>query len=145
MKAFIDSNIWLRFFIPDNEQAYSESKQLIEAIDNGQVQPYTSNIVLLEVNYTLRSVYKLNNLAVTDDLDAILKLRNMTLIEKTYSKKALQLYKKINIKFGDCLIVYQVPKNTTLVTYDQDFKKINSIKSQTPGEFLNNWIPDQLL
>ncbi len=133
-KLFLDTNVWLRFILEDNEQAKG-CRELITQIEAGRWRVYTSAIVLLEVNYVLNSVYKIKVSEAIEDIEAILKTRNLTLIEKTDFRKALKFYRQTKIKLTDCLIAAQVPPKIILVSYDQDFKKL-PVRVKTPGELL---------
>ena len=122
-KLFLDTNVWLRFILEDNEQAKG-CRELIAQIEAGRWRVYTSTIVLLEINYVLNSIYKIKINKVIKDIELILKTRNLTLIEKTDFRQALKLYRQTKIKLTDCLIAAQLPREMTLVSYDQDFKKL---------------------
>lgn len=139
MKAFLDNNIWLRLLIKDNKniQLFNQSLALFEKIENSIIQAYTSSIVLLEINYVLEKIYKVDKKTIEKYIEKILQTRNLTLIEKTEFAKAFEIHKKTNIKIADCLIACQVPTDMVIVTFDNDFKKIKNIISQTPGEFLS--------
>ena len=76
---------------------------------------------------------------VLDYIEAVRKMRGMTVMEKTDTKRAINLYRKYKIKLGDCFIVMQVPKGAILVTYDEDFKKIKEVSSQTPDAIEKNY------
>lgn len=132
-KIFLDSNIWLRFFAHDNTQ-FDSVQKLITAIENGQHLPYTSAIVLLEVAYVLKTAYKQPKGKVDEYLKAILLIRNMTVIDKTNTKKALEILEKTGIKFSDCLIASQIPNGAVLVTFDREFSKIKGFSTKTPAE-----------
>src|SRR3989338_5070787 len=133
-KLFLDTNIFLRFFLRDNEDQYQDVHKLFKKIEEGNFKPYTSSIVFLELNYVVRSIYKLSIDEVLDYTDAVRKMRGMTVIEKTYTDKAISLYKKYKIKLGDCFIASQLPKEAILLSYDADFRKVKEIQSQTPDE-----------
>lgn len=133
-KIFLDTNIWLRFILEDNEQA-KDCKELITQIEAGKWRVYASSIVMLEINFVLSSVYKIKRNKVLGDLEAILKTRNLTLIEKTDFQQALKYYRQYGIKLSDCLICAQVPKKMILVSYDQDFKKL-PVAVKTPKELI---------
>lgn len=135
-KLFLDTNVFLRFFLRDNESQYQNVCKLFSRIEEGVFKPYTSSIVLLELNYVVRSIYKLSINEVLDYIDAIKQVRGMTVIEKTDTDQAINLYRKYKIKLGDCFIVSQLPKETILLSYDADFRKVKEIKSQTPDEKL---------
>ena len=133
-KLFLDTNVWLRFILEDNEQA-KDCRDLITQIEAGKWRVYTSTIVMLEINYVLSSVYKIKRSEVLDDLEAILKTRNVTLIEKTDFQQALNFYRQSGVKLSDCLIAAQLPPKMILVSYDQDFKKL-PVTVKTPSELL---------
>lgn len=137
-KLFLDTNIFLRFFLRDNESQYRNVCRLFAKIEEGNSKPYTSSIVFLELNYVMRSIYKLPIDEVLDYIDAVKKMRGMTVIEKTGTDNAIFLYKKYNIKLGDCFIASQLPKGGVLISYDADFKKVKEIHSQTPDEIFHS-------
>lgn len=134
MKIFIDSNIWLRFFLADDEKSFKACQKLFQRIEAGKIKPYTSTIILLEVGYILSSIYKIPMAAVFQDLKDVLATRNLTLIEKTDFVNCLALSRDLKIKLADCLISLQIPRDAFLVTYDKDFKKFKNLKVLVPEE-----------
>lgn len=135
-KVFVDSNVFIRFLTKDDEQMFFDCQKFFKSINEGKLRPYISNIIILEIIFVLTKIYKFSKSKVLEDIKLLLRLRNLTLIEKTETKKALKLFKKNNIKYQDCLIASQVPEKATLVTYDQDFKKIKTIQKATPADFV---------
>ncbi len=133
-KLFLDTNIFLRFIVIENQETYNETKSLFSILKEGKLRPYTSNTVISELIYILVKLYKQPKLEVIRKIQILLKMRNLTLLEKTATKSALDLYRDINIKFGDCLIATQIPKGVTLCTYDEDFKKIPGLVIKTPSK-----------
>jgi len=133
-KLFIDTNIWLRFLLQDNDQAKA-CQNLIELIETGKFRVYASSIVMLELNYVLSSSYKIKPSQVVKDIKAILKTRNLVLIEETDFGKALNWHEKFKVKLADCLIGSQLPKGMILVSYDKDFKKL-PVNLTTPENLL---------
>lgn len=136
-KLFLDTNIFLRFTILEDQKSHNESKAIFLLFKDGVFRPYTSNIVLSELIYVLIKIYKQSKKEVIKKISIILKMRNLTLIEKTDTKAALELYKNLNIKLGDCMIATQIPKGTILCTYDEDFKKIPNLTVKTPKEIIS--------
>jgi len=51
MKVFIDTNIWLRFFLNDVPAQSQDCIKLFQKIEQGDYRPYTSAIVCLEAVY----------------------------------------------------------------------------------------------
>lgn len=134
MKIFLDTNFWVRFYLEDNPQQLAACKDLISQIEEGGFQTYTSSIVFLEISYVLKSVYKLPFSKITEILDSIFTVRGITIIDKTNTKGALRFYKKYKIKFTDCLIASQLPVDSILVSFDEDFDKIKEITVKKPQD-----------
>lgn len=135
-KVFLDSNVWLRFFAQDNSQFESVQK-LLAATENGQYFPYTSAIVLLEISYVLKTAYKQPKDKINAYLKSICGIRNITIIDKTNIKRSLEISEKTGIKFSDCLIASQIPKEAVLVTFDKEFARVGGIVCKTPAELLS--------
>lgn len=136
-KILIDTNVWLRYFLEDSPAQALICQKLFEIVENGKLQPYISNITLFEIAYTLKTYYRLPISKITRILNDSLKTRNLTIIEKTDSKKALALFSKTKIKYADCLIATQIKPGMKLVTYDRDFEKLIPQQSITPSEAVN--------
>jgi len=138
MKLFIDSNIRLRFLVRDNEKNYSDCCQLLNQIEIGKHRPYTSSVVLLEVYYVLTSTYKVEKIKAIEDIKNIISTRNLTLIDKTDFKKALEKHIETKVKLTNCLIASQVPLEVIVVTYDHEFHKLKNVKVAVPFDILES-------
>lgn len=134
-KIFLDTNLWVRFFTQDIEDQFRAVKKLLELIEEGNFRTYTSTIVLLELQFVLQKLYKLSFDGMIDIFGIIQKTRNITIIEKTSFDLALKFYQQYRINFPDCLIASQLPRNSILVTFDEDFNKISGIAVKKPQDF----------
>lgn len=137
MKIFLDTNIWIRYFVADNKLQHEACLQLIQLIEKGVFKPYTSTLVLLEINFVLTKLYNLKEKEVMSDLDSIIQTRNLVLLEKTNWKVAYMYYKKYGIKLADCLIASQISKDTVLCTFDKGLAKIREVLVQSPEQIIN--------
>ena len=135
-KIFLDTNIFLRFFVADDLKSHTETANLFLRFKAGKLIPYTSNMVMSELIYVLIKIYKQPKQEVLNKISTLLKIRNLILIEKTNTHAALELYQNLNIKLGDCLIATQIPKGVVLCTYDEEFKKIPGLISKKPQEII---------
>lgn len=133
-KIIIDTNVWLRFFLEDSPSRFIHCKKLFESVEEGKFQPYISNISLLEIIYTLKTFYRLSQKEIQEVVSGILKTRNIIIIEKTGSKKAIELHSRTKIKYADCLIATQIKPNLIIITYDRDFRKLAAKQTKTPEE-----------
>lgn len=136
-KVFIDTSVFIRFFTRDSEEKYHDCEKLFQIVEEGLLAPYTSSVVLMEIIFVLARQYKFPKDKVIESVDKLLQMRNLTLIENTYSLKALRLFEKYNIKYQDCLIAVQLPAKVHLITYDSEFSKVKGLKTATPGDFSN--------
>lgn len=139
-KVFLDSNIWLRFFAQDNPQFESVQKLML-MMENGHYLPYTSAIVFLEISFVMKTAYKQPKNKINSYLRSIFGIRNITIIDETDTKQALEISEKTGVKFSDCLIASQIPKDMTLVTFDKEFSKIKGLTVKTPAEVFRPLAP----
>jgi|WetSurMetagenome_2_1015567.scaffolds.fasta_scaffold842915_1 predicted nucleic acid-binding protein len=132
MKVFLDTNIFILFFVADDAEKHNACVQFFTAIQEGEIRPYTSNIVLFECIYVLLKVYKFPKNRVYEAIDRIIAMRNMTVVDSTDTSKALKIWRRYDIKYADCLIACQVGSGIVLCTYDEEFNKIPQVKRITP-------------
>lgn len=124
---FVDTNIFLRALINDDEKVYTDVLAFLEGIKNNRFKAYSSSLVLAEIVWTLSSFYKLGKIDVVKSLESIINLNGLMFVENQDSTKALDLYKSHNVKYIDCLIcsgLNKTKKIWTIVSYDVDFDKL---------------------
>lgn len=136
MKIFIDTNLWVRFFLQDVQAHYEITRNLLAKVETGELRAYTSTIVLLELQYVLQKLYKLSREGLIEAFGVIKRLRKLTIIEKTNFDLALKFYKQYRIKFSDCLIASQLGEGMVLVSFDEELAKIKDITIRKPQEML---------
>lgn len=135
-KVFIDTNIFLRTLIEEDEKTFKDCFQLLQNIKTNKLRGVTSSVVLSEIAWTLLSYYKFSKLEVVKALRSILNLRGLSIIDKFQHEVALSLYEKSSVKFIDALIA-SIPdifsKKWTIISYDKDFDKVG-IKRMEPHQ-----------
>lgn len=136
-RYFIDTNVFLRALIRDDEKTFTDVMSFLERVKDNQLKAYTSSLVLAEVVWTLLSFYKLAKEDVLKSIDSIVSLRGLTFLSDQDVSTALSLYKKYNVKYVDCLIRASLDDRKTwaIVSYDKDFDKFD-IERLEPSEFL---------
>lgn len=133
-KYLLDTNVWLRFILNDDQEQFEWSNRLINLIEENKIYPYISPIVFMELNFILVKLYKFTKSEVENLIQDILMTRNLVIANKMDFLKSFEWHKKYRVKLADCLIVGSLPKNCQLVTWDNEFKKINDIKTVSPKE-----------
>ena len=134
LKIFLDTNVWLRYFVKNDRDQYEAAFNLVSMAEGGLIRVYTSSVVLMEINHVARRIYQIPKDQVIIWFKAIQKIRNITIVEKTDFVLALSFYQKYNIKLADCIIASQLPKSTVLVSFDEELSKIKDISVKKPQE-----------
>lgn len=132
-KYFIDSNIFLRLIVKENESQYLACKMLFEAIKKNKFQAVTCNLVLAEIVWVLQSYYHKNRKQVIEALRAIINLRGLEIIRKQDYHLTLNLYERFGVKYIDAAIASIKPVyegKWPVITYDKDFDKIGVIRKE---------------
>jgi len=138
MVYFIDTNIFLRTLIKEDEKSFKDCYFVLNLIKENKIKAFTSTLILAEIDWVLESFYKFEKSEVVRALKSILKLKGLRIIDKMNLKFALELFETKNIKFIDALIgsnpqIFQ--KKAIVISYDKDFDKI-SIKRKEPKEII---------
>ena len=136
VRVFLDTSVLVRYFAADDEAKFEETKKFVERVLNGEIIPYISSIVMLELFYVLNSIYKLPKQKCIEVLEVVRGLRNCILVEKTNFDRAMVYHKKYKVKLTDCVIATQIPKQASFVTYDKEFLKIKDLKALDVVEFI---------
>jgi predicted nucleic-acid-binding protein len=127
MLYLIDTNIFLRVLIKEDEMSFQSSLKLLEAIKHGQGNAVIPGIVLTEINWTLRSYYKFPKPQVVAAIQGILNLRGLMIVDNYNHQLALDLYQRHAVKYVDACIA-SLPavqeRQATIISFDHDFDKI---------------------
>jgi predicted nucleic acid-binding protein len=134
---FIDTNIFLRYITGDDPAKASACLALFEKVDSGEEEIATSEAVIAEVAYVLRSrnQYGLNREEVSARLKPLISLRGLRIARKGLYLRALDMYAgNPTLDFEDALTVVYMEDDgiTELFSYDQDFDRIPQVKRLEP-------------
>ncbi|MBI2600337.1 PIN domain-containing protein [Candidatus Daviesbacteria bacterium] len=140
VKYFIDTDIFLRTLVKEDEKIFEDCCQTLAAIKLNKIKGVTSNLVLAEIAWTLSAYYGFSKTDVVKALRSIINLRGLRLIDSFNPVLALSLYEDYNIKYIDAVLASIRPlyeKEWTIISYDKDFDKLN-MKRKEPAEVLNH-------
>ena len=127
---FIDSNIFLRTLIKEDEKTFKECFNFLSLVQNKKIRAVTSDLVLAEINWVLESYYKFSKVKVISALEGITNLRGLTIKSATNPIVAVDLYQRNDIKFIDALTASDklFASGTIIVSYDKDFDKLKIVR-----------------
>jgi predicted nucleic-acid-binding protein len=98
----LDSNVLVRFLTRDDEQQFAAASRLLgQAVDHSL---RVSLIVLVELNWVLRRVYKRPKLDVLRTLDDLMDARQLVIEERARVIQAIVLARATEADFSDALI-----------------------------------------
>lgn len=135
---YLDTNIFIRFFIRDNKKMSSDCANLMSAVRQGEVDARTSALTLAEVQWVLGSFYSFPKAQVIRALKIIAPLSE-SFADIPRSVDAVSLYEMHSTKFVDALIASHrcvQSGKTTVISYDKDFDKIG-VKRVEPAALLH--------
>lgn len=127
---FVDTNVFLRFFVRDAESFYQKAKELFEKAENGEIKLETSDLVIAEIVWVLESYYEFSKTEIKEVVDTILETKNIKVANHSRVKEAVDLYYSGKMDFIDAYnITYIRAKNFKKVaTFDvKHFKNVEGI------------------
>lgn len=140
---FLDTNVFLRFFAPSTSEATERMKReahdLFAAIKRGAIEATTSEVVLHEVCYVLRSSrqYGLEAGRVGSSLQPILGLAGMTFPGRDVEiyVQALEWMRAFpRLSFADAVITVRAQSiGAELVTFDEYLASMPFVKRWRPS------------
>ena len=132
-RYFVDTNVFLRTLIREDEKAFKDCRNFLTAIKNNKIDGITSNFVLTEIVWTLASYYNFPKKNIVRAIESIINLSGLKIVNGCDIKYALALYKKKSVKFVDALLAsIEELKNKewVIVSYDKDFDKLGVVRKE---------------
>ena len=126
-KYLVDTNIFLRILQKDNLKMFDACKKLFEKCEQGKIKLYTSNLVILELVWTLKNFYKEKKEQIVDEIFSILNFPNLDIEDKELLLETLMLWQHKNTDFSD-VYNYVLAKKTNITniySYDKDFDQFD--------------------
>ena len=135
MKYYLDTNIFLRFLVADDERAHASCVELFRLIEERKIKGITSSLVFAEIVWVLGSFYKFPRAKISEAL-AILGRSRISFDDRFDILTAIELYGSHTVKFVDALIASHPlirSGKLPIVSYDTDFDKLK-VKRIEPQE-----------
>ncbi|MHB8442990.1 MAG: PIN domain-containing protein [Patescibacteria group bacterium] len=120
----IDTNALLEYFLARANKSKIES--VIKKCINNEVMIYVALPVFLELEWVLRSYYKINKKEVINILQSLFEMNKLITDDKPLLLMSIELFEKDNsMSFTDCVIFNLNRKNhvSKLLTFDKKFEK----------------------
>ncbi len=144
MKYLIDTNVFLRFLIPDsaNASVQRECIDFFSAIEKGEIVTITLSTVYAELVWVLQSFYRFDRESVAEDLETFVA-HGIEAVDSVDISRAVMLYRNSGKKFIDCLIASHkdlYAGTAMVVSYDRDFDVLG-VRRIEPSAVRKNNVP----
>lgn len=131
---FIDTNVFLRFFVADVEDFYQRAKGLFERAEKGEIRLVTSDMVIAEIVWVLESYYGFKKEEVRTVVETLLHSKGLKVINSDLIEKAIINYVDLDVDFIDAYngALMKVKGYNEVVTFDEKhFQKLEGIRILT--------------
>ena len=100
----LDTNVLARFLVRDDIAQYEHVRKLIKGeVDRGK-QVFVSLMVLLELEWVLRSRYGLSKAEILEAMSQLLDAAEICFEDESTLEEALFLWEDSSADFADCMI-----------------------------------------
>lgn len=122
---FVDTNVFLRFLLADEPKQFRLAKTLFEKAEEGKISLWTTEVVILEIIWTLKSFFKLTPTQIQLKVSSLLAMGGLTVPHRDFILQGLDLFVKKGVDFVDAynFLLAQKEKKKIL-SFDEDFDKI---------------------
>lgn len=128
---FLDTNIILRHILNDNPALSARALAIIQAIESGNIDARTSDLVIAEVVFVLSSkrTYNQTPQEIADAISPIISLPHLKLDRKGIYPRAFTLYTSLGIDYIDAYNVALMEHRDMhdILSFDRDFDAIAGI------------------
>jgi len=130
--VFVDTNVFLRFFVRDVETFYQKAKELFERTEKGEIKLETSELVIAEIVWVLESYYDLSKQEIKTIIDAILDTKNIKVLNHARIKEAIDLYASDKMDFIDAYNISCIRASGYKKVATFDIKYFKNVEDITP-------------
>ncbi len=128
---FVDTNVFLRFFVADVDDLYERARRLFERSEKGEVNLTTSELVIAEIIWVLESYYGFSKSEIYEVIKTLLNTRGLKIMNSRIIQKAIELYMSENIDFIDAYngSLITIKSYGKVATFDRKhFNRIDNIE-----------------
>lgn len=131
---FVDTNIFVRFFIKDEPKQAKSSEELFKKAREGKKELWTTEWVIAEISWLLTSYYRLPKTKIVEIIKKIISTKGLKTRNQHLVLEAIGLYLEKNIDLEDAInaILAREEKIKIVYSYDKDFNKISWLKRKEP-------------
>lgn len=135
---FIDTDPIVRMVTGDDPQKQQATRRLFKLIEAGQLEVTAPITVIADAVHVLTSptLYRRPRAEIGPALAALVALPGFRVPQKGVVLRALDIYARTNLDFGDAMIVasMEAAGASILYTHDRHFDRVPGIRRIEPGQ-----------
>ncbi|KNZ32412.1 MAG: twitching motility protein PilT [Methylibium sp. NZG] len=101
--AGLDTNVLVRWLVADDDTQADQAQRLFDAATVADEPLFVPATVSLELEWVLRSRYRLDKETVIAAFNALLETRGLELESESAIERALHAHRNGSVEFADCL------------------------------------------
>jgi predicted nucleic-acid-binding protein len=118
--VYVYTNVFLRYLLKDDLALYRRAEVIFDKAKKAQVKLLVPNIVIFEIAFVLKSVYKETKEEVIQKIESLIASRYLFIDDAPTLRQAITLYKNSSNSFVDCfLIAKSQAEGYKLFTFDK--------------------------
>src|SRR3989344_8232014 len=122
---YVDTNVFLRFFLKDNLSLYNQAELLLRKAKEGKVKIIVSTVVIFEIGFVLKKYYHLEKQEVIKHLNTLIALDYVVVDERDIFQNAIFWYMSSSNSLEDCFLKAKAQKiGAELFTFDKKLKNL---------------------
>ena len=132
MKYLIDTNVFVRFLVKDNEQMFKDCEHLFLSLETKMVQGFTVSHAMAELVWVLQSFYHFEKQKIVSALKSF-HIHGISIDDRLNFPLAIEFFETFNVKFIDALLAsHRLVQNgkTVIISYDKDFDKLGVARKE---------------
>lgn len=124
-RYFVDTNVFLRFLLADDRRLYELARRVFEKAESGEVGLWTTDVVILEIVWTLKSFYKMSAKEIQGKVSAVVALEGLKVGNADLLLTALDIFAGKNVGFADAYnLVLAQKEGVGVLSFDKDFRRL---------------------
>jgi predicted nucleic-acid-binding protein len=131
-KAYIDSNVILRFLTQDPPALACSAQKIFQEAVKGQIILIITSLTLAEVVWVLESFYNYSRRQISEALSQFLLCEGLEVEDLDLTIEALGVYREKNIDFADAVLASKALRQGPPVIYsfDQHLSRIPGLTNK---------------
>jgi len=128
--AGLDTNVLVRWIVDDDPRQATRVQKLFEEVRETRSPLFVPSTVMLELEWVLRSRYKLDKSTILSAFNALLETQELEFQDEPALERALSSYRQSSADFADCMHAGQCGSagRTPMITFDDTAARLPNVE-----------------